>query len=117
MQGASAAVAAAALPMPTIAQQSLSGTTLRVACFGGGHRDFVHEAVGSQVEKLGGKMEYVAGSPAEHLAKLIAARGRPAPFDVVEMVDALVRTSTAPAFCRRSILPKFPTRRTCHLHV
>jgi spermidine/putrescine-binding protein len=84
-----------------IAQSSLGGVTLRVALFGGGHRDFVHDAVGKKVEAMGAKMEYVAGAPAEHLAKLIAARGRPAPFDVVEMIDA-----TVPDFAGGNFLQK-----------
>jgi putative spermidine/putrescine transport system substrate-binding protein len=90
LKGAAAVAAGSALAAPAIAQSSLAGTTLRVALFGGGHRDFVHSAVGSKIEAMGAKVEYVAGAPAEHLAKLIAARGRPAPFDVVEMIDAIV---------------------------
>ena len=111
LAGASAAMAASAFPRPSLAQNSLSGVTLRVACFGGGHRDFVHADVGSQVEKLGAKVEYVAGSPAEHLAKLIAARGRPAPFDVVEMVDALVPDFTGAGFLQKIDLSKIANKK------
>jgi putative spermidine/putrescine transport system substrate-binding protein len=77
------------------------GVTLRVATWGGGNRDFVHEKVGTELEKRGAKVEYVAGSPPENLAKLIAARGRPAPFDVVEMID-----SVAPDFVEGGFLQK-----------
>jgi putative spermidine/putrescine transport system substrate-binding protein len=47
----------------------------------------VHEFIGVEVEKRGGKVEYVLAPPREALAQLIAARGRQIPFDVVEMSD------------------------------
>ena len=40
-------------------------------------------------EALGGKIEFVTGSPASSFAKLVAGRGR-APFDVMEVLDAQV---------------------------
>lgn len=106
-----AAVAASTFARPAIAQNSFSGVTLRVALFGGGHRDFVHEAVGSHIEKMGAKMEYVAGAPAEHLAKLIAARGRPAPFDVVEMIDAIVPDFIGANFLQKIDLAKIGNKK------
>jgi putative spermidine/putrescine transport system substrate-binding protein len=91
-----------ALAGPLQAQEPrFDGITLRVATWGGGNRDFVHEKVGVELEKRGAKVEYVAGSPPENLAKLIAARGRPAPFDVVEMID-----SVAPDFVEGGFLQK-----------
>lgn len=110
LKGAAAA-AGSALAAPTIAQSSLAGTTLRVALFGGGHRDFVHAAVGSKIEAMGAKVEYVAGAPAEHLAKLIAARGRAAPFDVVEMIDAIVPDFIGANFLQKIDLSAIPNRR------
>jgi putative spermidine/putrescine transport system substrate-binding protein len=101
LAASTAAVASSTLAMPAIAQSSLSGVTLRVALFGGGHRDFVHAKVGSEIEKMGAKLEYVAGAPAEHLAKLIAARGRAAPFDVVEMIDAVVPDFVGAGFLQK----------------
>ncbi len=63
------------------------GTTLRVATWGGTWRDALHEVIGKELEKRGAKVEYVLGNPADSFAKLIAARGRDIPFDVMEIGD------------------------------
>jgi len=60
------------------------GVTLRVATFGGPWRDDLAKNLSPKIEALGGKVEFVIGSPQDNLAKLIAARGREAPFDVIE---------------------------------
>jgi hypothetical protein len=97
---AAASILLAALGGPAAAQQPrFDGVTLRVATFGGGWQTAVHDFMGIEVEKRGGKVEYIPSPPRESLAKLIAARGREAPFDVVEMADNTW-------VCRRS-----PTRR------
>lgn len=85
---ATAVVTAALWLSPSAdAQQRFSGVTLRVATYGGGWDKAVHDFAGVQLEKQGLKIEYVTGTPRDNLAKLIAAKGRPAPFDVVEMAD------------------------------
>ena len=66
------------------------GVTLRVATFGGPWRDDLAKYVAPKIEALGGKVEFVIGSPQDNLAKIIAARGREPPFDVVEILDAQV---------------------------
>ncbi len=66
------------------------GVTLRVATFGGPWRDDLAKNLAPKIEALGGKVEFVIGSPQDNLAKIIAARGRDAPFDVVEILDAQV---------------------------
>ncbi|CAN5810052.1 ABC transporter substrate-binding protein [soil metagenome] len=66
------------------------GVTLRVATFGGPWRDDLAKYVAPKFEALGGKVEFIVGSPQDNLAKLIAARGRDVPFDVVEILDAQV---------------------------
>jgi putative spermidine/putrescine transport system substrate-binding protein len=88
------------------------GVTLRVATWGGGNRDFVRDKVGVELEKRGAKVEYVAGSPAENLAKLIAARGRPAPFDVVEMIDSVVPDFVEGGFLQKIDLANVPNTKT-----
>lgn len=81
------AVAAAAFAATAAAQEPrFDGVTLRVATFGGGWDRAVHELIGQEIEKRGGKVQYVVGSPRDNLAKLIASRGNP-PFDVIEMDD------------------------------
>ena len=66
------------------------GVTLRVATFGGPWRDDLAKNLAPKIEALGGKVEFIIGSPQDNLAKLIAARGREPPFDVVEILDAQV---------------------------
>ncbi|GAA4336314.1 ABC transporter substrate-binding protein [Pigmentiphaga soli] len=63
------------------------GVTVKVATFGGKWRDIVDQYVGKPFEAEGGKVEYVLGQPAQNMAKLIAARGQPAPFDMMETMD------------------------------
>lgn len=78
---------ASLMALPATAQQRFDGVTVRVATFGGGWDKAVHKYAGIKFEELGGKVEYVTAPPRDNLAKLIAAKGRPAPFDVVEMGD------------------------------
>lgn len=63
------------------------GVEVRVASFGGKWRKLIESTVGEAFEKEGGKMVYVAGSPSPNFAKLIAARGAEAPFDLMETTD------------------------------
>lgn len=64
------------------------GVTLRVATFGGPWRDDQAKIIVPKMEAMGAKVEFVIGSPQDNLAKIIAARGREAPFDIVEILDA-----------------------------
>jgi putative spermidine/putrescine transport system substrate-binding protein len=82
---------AAGLAAPALAQSAgprFDGVTLRIGTFGGNWRDFVRDQVTAELEKHGAKIEWVLGSPADNLAKLVAARGQAAPFDVFEVMDA-----------------------------
>ena len=86
--GLAIGVAAALVAGSARAQEPrFDGVVLRVATFGGGWDKAVHEFIGVELEKRGGKVEYVLAPPREALAQLIAARGRAIPFDVVEMAD------------------------------
>ncbi len=83
-----AALAVATLATaPAAAQQRFDGVTLRVATFGGVWRDIMDKELSPKFAALGGKLEFITGSPQVNFAKLIAARGRP-PFDVMEILDA-----------------------------
>lgn len=74
---------------PSGAQQpKFDGVTIRVATFGGGWGDVLNKHAGEEFRKTGGKVEILPSFPRDALAKLIAARGRPAPFDVVEMDES-----------------------------
>lgn len=63
------------------------GVTVKLAIFGGKWRDAVDKHVTKPFEAEGGKIEYVLGQPAQNMAKLIAARGQAAPFDLYETMD------------------------------
>ncbi len=91
LTGASIAVAAGLWTQEALAQaKPFDGVTLRVATFGGPWRDDLAKNLAPRIEALGGKVEFVIGSPQDNLAKLIASRGREPPFDVVEILDAQV---------------------------
>jgi len=86
------------------------GVTLRVATFGGGWDKAVHKYAGVKLEELGGKVEYVTAPPRDNLAKLIAAKGRPAPFDVVEMGDLTWVDTYDAGFLQKINLANVPNR-------
>ncbi len=91
LAGAVLAVSAAVWAQGAQAQaKPFDGVTLRVATFGGPWRDDLAKFVAPKLEALGGKVEFVIGSPQDNLAKIIAARGRDVPFDVVEILDAQI---------------------------
>ncbi len=81
--------------------QSLEGTTLRVGTWGGSWRDAIHELVGKKLEAKGVKVQYVIGNPAENLAKLVAARGREAPLDIMEGSPELLQSMIREGFLQK----------------
>ena len=61
---------------------------MRVASFAGPFGEGLQKYSGDLFTKRTGiKIEYIYGNPADHLAKMIASRGREAPFDLVAMDD------------------------------
>jgi putative spermidine/putrescine transport system substrate-binding protein len=58
--------------------------TLRLGTWGGSWRDSLDATIGKPLAASGVKVDYVLGSPASNLAKLIAARGRESPLDAME---------------------------------
>lgn len=75
------------LPIEEAHAGKFDGVTVKLATFGGRWRDIVDKHVTKPFEAEGGKIEYVLGQPAQNMAKLIAARGQAAPFDVYETMD------------------------------
>lgn len=64
--------------------------TLKVAGYFGSFRAAQQKYVADRfTAKTGVKIEWVDGSPTDHLQKMIASRGRVAPFDVVYLDDTL----------------------------
>jgi len=66
----------------------LDGVTLRVGSWGGSWQGIQKDLIATKLEAMGAKIEFVKGNPSANLAKLIAARGGEAPFDVFEIIDA-----------------------------
>ncbi len=90
------------------AQERFDGVTLRVATYGGGFDKAVLEGTEKQFEALGGKIEIVQGSPTNHLAKLIAARGSAPPFDVFDVADSTLTDTVEGDFLEEIDLDKIP---------
>lgn len=78
--------AAGTLLAPGLAARAadLDGQPLRLGTWGGSWRDSLDTTIGKPLVQRGAKVDYVLGSPASNLAKLIAARGREAPLDSME---------------------------------
>ncbi len=95
------------------AQQRFDGVTLRIATYGGGFDKAVQEGAGAAFEALGGKVEFIQGSPANHLRKLIAARGGPPPFDVFDVADTVLIDATEAGFLEKIDLKNIRTSRNC----
>jgi putative spermidine/putrescine transport system substrate-binding protein len=90
------------------AQERFDGVTLRVATYGGGFDKAVLEGTEKQFQALGGKIEIVQGSPTNHLAKLIAARGSAPPFDVFDVADNTLSDTMEGDFLEEIDLAKIP---------
>jgi putative spermidine/putrescine transport system substrate-binding protein len=58
--------------------------------------------LGAEMEKLGGKIEFLTGAPSAHLAKLIVARGKEPPFDLCEVDEP-----ATPQFIEAGVLQKY----------
>ena len=94
--------------LPAKAQQRFDGVTLRVATYGGGWDKAVHEGAGKIFEALGGKVDYIVGTPPNHLSKLIAARGAAAPFDVFDVADSTMSDTIDGGFLEKIDLKNVP---------
>lgn len=80
----------AGLLAASAAQAQSSSVTLRVAAFGGVAGDVERAYVGDRMSRTTGvKIEWIDGNPSDQFAKMLAARGREAPFDVVLLDDAV----------------------------
>jgi putative spermidine/putrescine transport system substrate-binding protein len=88
-------------PRALTAQRPLEGTTLRIATWGGSWRDTMHSLMGARLEAMGAKVEYVLANPSENFAKLVAARGREVPFDVMEATPEILSTMMREGFVQK----------------
>jgi len=65
-----------------------SNVTLQIGCYGGAFTDVEQRFVAEPfTARTGIKITWINGNPSDHLAKLIASRGRPAPYDIVYLDD------------------------------
>jgi spermidine/putrescine-binding protein len=99
-----------AWPAGAAEEARFQNVTLRVATWGGATRDALRDYVASEIERRGGKVEFVIGSPQDNFAKLIAARGQ-APFDLVEFLGTMVPEVMGRNLLARLDLKKIPNIR------
>jgi putative spermidine/putrescine transport system substrate-binding protein len=65
-----------------------SSVTLQVGCYGGAFTDASAKYAGAPyTRRTGVKIEWINGNPSDHLAKMIASKGRVAPYDAVYLDD------------------------------
>ncbi len=77
-----------AIIAPAHAQAPAQEITLRVANYGGAFTASQKKyAADLFTQRTGVKIQFIDGNPADHLAKMIAAKGREAPYDVVYLDD------------------------------
>jgi spermidine/putrescine-binding protein len=87
---AGAALAAPSFAGEAFAQEKYDGKVLVGLSGGGSWRDSVDTLIGEQIRAGGGEIDYVIDAPQANIAKLFAARGGDAPFDVLESGPHLV---------------------------
>jgi len=88
MIAATALTIGAIMAVPTAAQVPQSDITLRVGNYGGLFTATQRKYAGELfTRRTGIKVQYIDANPIDHLAKLIASKGREAPYDVVYLDD------------------------------
>ncbi len=106
---AAATVAITGLAAGTAFAGQFDGVTLRVGTWGGSWKANIEELIIPKFEAMGGKIEFVTGSPQANFAKLVAARGN-APFDIMEILDAQVTDFKAAGYLQKIDLDKIPNK-------
>src|SRR5262249_20832457 len=90
------ALAATLASLTSAAMAQGSNITLKVASFAGPFSEALQKYPFDLFTRHTGiKVEMVFGNPPDHLAKLIASRGREAPFDVVCLDDGVAFAARA----------------------
>ena len=103
-----AGVLAATAATTLAADKPYEGVALKVGTWGGIWRDFQVQIIAPKMLEMGAKVDYVTGSPADNLAKLIAARGREPPFDVLDTFDAVVPSAIGAGMFQRIDVKAIP---------
>jgi putative spermidine/putrescine transport system substrate-binding protein len=92
-----------------VAAQRFDGVTLRIGTFGGLWRDTMDKELTPKFAAVGGKLEFVTGSPQTNFAKLVAGRGRAA-MDVIELLDAQLGEVASSGYFADLDLAKIPNK-------
>lgn len=103
------ALSLANAPQAGAQAKRFDGVTLKVGTFGATWKDAQEELIAKRFATLGGKVEYVTGSPQANLAKLVASRGR-LPFDMMEILDAQEGDFLQSGFLAPIDLDKIPNK-------
>ena len=90
LMGASVGATVIALSLGTASAGEFDGVTLVVGTWGGSWAQVQKDYIVPQLAAKGMKIEFVTASPHDNLAKLVAARGRDVPIDVMEVGEALM---------------------------
>ena len=88
--GASASVTVIVLSLGTASAGEFDGVTLRVGTWGGSWRKVQEDYIVPQLAAKGLTIEFVTSSPHDNLAKLVAARGKDVPIDMMEVGEPLM---------------------------
>lgn len=107
------ALAALGCGVPAIGASSLAmgqdiNGSLRVGTWGGSWRDALDKLTGPPLRARGVSMDYVLGSPAHNLAKLMAARGRAMPLDSMEATGDVLKALVDGKFVQKMNLATVP---------
>ena len=88
MRIAGLAAGALLLAISANAASAQSNVVLQVGCYGGAFTDVqVKYVAATFTRRTGIKIEWINANPSDHLAKMIASKGRAAPYDVVYLDD------------------------------
>src|SRR5271168_2727450 len=97
------------------AAQRFDGVTLRIGTFGGLWRDTMDKELSPKFAAVGGKLEFVTGSPQTNFAKLVAGHGRAA-MDVIELLDAQLGEVASSGYFADLDLEKIPNKQYLELY-
>ncbi|MBL8265233.1 extracellular solute-binding protein [Steroidobacter sp.] len=84
------------------------GKSIIVATYGGGWADRIQRLVASEMDARGIKVTYVDANAQAAMAKLIAARGGPPPFDIMELDDQTYTALRSADYLERLDLANIP---------
>ena len=90
-------------------QKQFDGVTLRVGTWGAAWKESQEKVIAKKFAEVGGKVEFVTGSPQANLAKLVASRGQ-LPFDMMEILDAQEGDFKSSSFLAPIDLQKIPNK-------